>query len=495
MSDHYLIIDLGASNGRAMVAEFANAHFSFDIVHRFENRPVFAQKSEYFWDILHIFSEVKIGIGKAVKKYGTLRSLAIDSWGCDFGIIDAQGRLLANPLHYRDRSQHELGDQLHTVISEEELYELSCGPCNRIMGIYKLFSMMRQRYSEYIHGHRLLMVPDLLNYFLTDVVSNEFTNATMTLLVDQRTRAWQPKIMEKLGLRTDLFTPLTEPGTVLGRLSDRVCKELEIEPLTVVVPATHDTASAVTGIPVHDAKAAWGFISLGTWGLAGLETASPVMDSRLVQCQFGNEGGANGKNMLLKNITGLWIIQQCREKWNKDAGTVAQWDDICRQADAAEKQNSVFDVDDPQFGVYQADMPGIVADFCRSTGQDIPATLGEVARCVYRSLAFKFKDSFAAVAQVVGVPVDLLHVVGGGSQNSLLCQWIADAVGARVYGGPTETTAVGNLIFQLLADGKISSLDEGRELSANSAEIAEYLPRNTAVWEADFAHYRRIVNR
>jgi Sugar (pentulose and hexulose) kinases len=494
MSDHYLIIDLGASNGRAMVAEFTGTSFTFDIVHRFENRPVFAQKGEFFWDILNVFLEVKIGIQKAVKKYGKLRSMAIDSWGCDFGIIDAQGRLMANPLHYRDRSQHELSAKLHSIMPEEELYQLSCGPCNRIMGIYKLFSMMQQGYSEYLHGHRLMMVPDLLNYFLTDVVSNEFTNATMTLLVDQRTRAWEPKIMEKLGLRTDLYTPLTEPGTILGPLSGRICKEMEIDPITVVIPATHDTASAVTGIPVLDTKASWGFISLGTWGLAGLETAHPVMDSRLVKSQFGNEGGANGKNMLLKNITGLWIIQQCREKWNKDAGHEVPWDEICSQADAAKKQNSVFDVDEARFGMYQADMPGVVAEFCRATGQDVPSSLGEVARCVHRSLAYKFKDSFAAVTEVTGVPLDVVHVVGGGSQDRLLCQWTADAVGIRVLAGPTETTAVGNLIFQLLADGKIGSLDEGRELSANSSEIIEHLPHDTVTWDADFAHYRRIVN-
>lgn len=493
MRERYLIFDIGASNGRAIVAESDGKTFAFNTVHRFENRPVFANDGEYFWDILRLFSEVKEGIRLAEKAGGPCKSMAIDTFGCDFGLIAEDGRLIGNPLNYRDESQHELSAELHGILSEEELFALSGGPCNRIMGIYKLYSLMRKNAVEYREGSQLLMIPEILNHFLTGKTVNEFTNATMTLLVNQKTRQWEPEILRRLGLRTDILKPLVEPGYRLGMLREQVCAEIGVTPIPVIVPATHDTASAVSGIPVTEPEKHWAYISLGTWCLAGLETDAPLMDSAIVKIQFGNEGGANGKNLLLKNITGLWVIQQCRIKWNKDAGEALHWDYIDELALESREQNAVIDLDDPLFGKVHADMPGIIAEYCRQTRQDVPATIGEVARCVFKSLALMFRRSFDEITAITRTPLELIHLVGGGTQSPLVCQWAANALGVRAIAGPTETTAVGNLIFQLMADGKIKSIEEGRKLCAGSSQLREYLPRDEAVWASHYKHYRKVI--
>lgn len=493
MKDRYLIFDIGASNGRAIVAESDGNTFAFDTVHRFENRPVFANNGEYFWDILRLFSEVKEGIRLAEKAGGPCKSMAIDTFGCDFGFIAEDGRLIGNPLHYRDESQHELSAELHDILSEEELFSLCGGPCNRIMGIYKLYSLMKKNAVEYREGSQLLMIPEILNYLLTGRAVNEFTNATTTLLVNQKTRAWEPEILERLGIRTDILRPLVEPGYRLGMLREQVCKEMEVAPIPVIVPATHDTASAVAGIPVTQPEKNWGYISLGTWCLAGLETDEPLMDPAIVRTQFGNEGGVDGKNLLMKNITGLWVIQQCRAKWNKNAGETLHWDSIDEMALDSKDQNAVIDLDDPRFGKVHADMPGVITAYCRRTGQEVPESIGEVARCVFKSMALMFRRSFDDIAAITGNPLELLHLVGGGTQDPLVCQWTANALGVRAVAGPTETTAVGNLIFQLLADGKIDNIGQGRELCARSSELKEYLPEETALWEAHYAFYRKVT--
>lgn len=494
MADYYIIVDLGASNGRVMVADYQKEKFDLDVVHRFENIPVFSNEGEYFWDILRIFSDIKTGIQKAVKKYPNVRSLGIDTFGCDFGFIDKQGRLMGNPLHYRNPMQHELAEEMHQILSEEELFELSQGPCNRIMGIYKLYALKKMHAFEYEHGASLLMIPDILNYLLTGKATNEYTNATMTLMVNQKERRWEEQVCDKLDFRKDIFIPLTEPGTVLGPIKDSICKELEIPPVQVVIPATHDTASAVAGIPVVQSQSRWGFLSLGTWALAGLETEGPMTDEAVVPFQFGNEGGVFGKSMLLKNITGMWVIQQCRNYWNKESGRTIAWDEITKAANEAEKKNCFIDIDEPIFGEYHSNMPGKVQQYCRKHGQEVPEGIGEVARCVYQSLALKVCESFEQVMGILDEELELLQIVGGGTQNKLLCQWISNVMGIPVVAGPTETTAVGNLIFQLLADKKIQTLDEGRKLCAVSSELYRCEPQDRIYWNQVYQNYKNRHN-
>lgn len=495
--EQYGIIDLGASNGRVIVAHYEAGKFDFEVVHRFPNVPVISNEGELFWDILRIFNDIKDGIRIAARKYDRIVSLGIDTFGCDFGFIDDKGRLIGNPLHYRDEKQHTLSGKLHSILPEEELFALSQGPCNRIMGIYKLFALKETDAYEYRYGDRLLMIPDILNYLLTGKAVSEFTNASMTLLTSQKKRAWEPEICRRLDLRADIFSPLVEAGTLLGPVRASICKELQIDPINVVVPATHDTASAVAGIPVRHPEKKWGFISLGTWALAGMERDEPVTDPAVVPLEWGNEGGTFGKTLLLKNLNGMWVIQQCRNYWNKEntLGRELSWDDITRLTAEAKKQNCVFDVNMEQFNGFQANMPQTVVDFCAKTGQDIPETVGEIAACVYRSLAVTVAASWEEVLEALGEDLEILQIVGGGTQNHLACQWIANACGIPCICGPTETTAMGNLLFQLKANGVISTQEEGRAICAASSELYEVNPQDVPAWKEALCHFKKVMKQ
>ncbi|MGI6020737.1 MAG: rhamnulokinase [Lachnospiraceae bacterium] len=493
MSDNYILVDLGASNGRVIVANVAEGKFDFDVIHRFDNVPVFCNEGDFCWDILRIFGEVKDGIRLALDKYPDARSVAVDSWGCDFGFIDEQGRLLGNPLHYRDEAQYKIIKEFHSIISEEEMNQLTQTPCSGIMGGYKLYQLMKNDRFEYKYGKKLLMIPDIINYMLTGVVANEFCNATMTMLADQKTRKWSEEVLDRFGFRKDIFTELSEPGTVLGPIKESVCVEKGIKSIPVVLTASHDTAAAVAGIPVTQTDKKWGFVSLGTWALAGLERPEPVIDPELTAFELGNEGGTFGTTMLLKNINGLWLIQQCRNRWKYELGRDISWGEIIQAAIDAEDHDCVFDCDAEVFMGAPASMPRAIQEFMEKTGQYVPQTMGEIARCVYKNLALRIAYTFRKIGAVINEEVELLHLIGGGTQTKLLCQWISSTVGVPVTAGPTETTAVGNLIFQLLADGKISSLEEGRALSAASSELDHYEPQDKEYWDKAMEYYVKTL--
>lgn len=489
--DKFLIFDLGAGSGRAILGTLENDKLSFEEIHRFDNRPVIAA-GELYWDVLRLYSEIKAGI-ELSKKYGKVRSIGIDTWGCDFGLIDKNGRLIGNPVHYRDRKRHERADKLHKLLPEKDLFMMSGGPQDKIMGIYQLFSLKYEDAVEYKNAAKFLMIPDIFNYFLTGEVVNEFTNATMTLMVDLQKRQWNKEIFDVFGFDERIFTPLSEAGKTIGVLRDSVCAELEIDPIPVVLVPTHDTAGAVAGIPTTDSSKNWGFGILGTWCMSGVETAAPVINEAVLKTGFGNEGGVEGKNMLLKNITGMWIIQNCREKWMKDQQSDVSWDDINDAVRQAEELNSFIDVDEERFGKVQPDMPGTIAAYCQETGQNVPSTMGEIARCFYESLVLKFKKNFSTLQELTGEKLEVVHLIGGGVKNTLFCQWMADALGVTVVAGPVETTSVGNIIFQLKACGLINNVQEGRQLCSNSFELQTYQPSDTAKWEEKYAKYLKLI--
>jgi rhamnulokinase len=490
----FLIFDLGAGSGRAIVGGLEDNKISFEEIHRFDNRPVFAG-GELFWDILRLFSEVKAGVEICAKKYGEVGSLAVDTWGCDFGLIDKDGRLLGNPVNYRDLKRHRRAAKLYEVLSEKELFLLSGGPQDKIMGIYQLFSLQYENAAEYENAAKLLMIPDILNYFLTGEVANEFTNSTMTLMSNLNTRKWEKRIIQRMGFPEEIFSVPSEPGTRLGRIRETVCTELGVPAIPVIIPPTHDTAAAVAGIPVLESDSDLGFGILGTWCISGLETSGPVINEKVFQSGFGNEGGVEGKNMLLKNITGMWIIQQCRDKWGKDAQRIISWDEItaaCRQSDPIQ---SYIDVDDVSFQSTQPNMPGAIIEYCSRTGQKGLFTMGEIARCFFESLALKFRRNFDTLQELTNKKLKLVHLVGGGVQNKLLCQWIANVLGISVVAGPTETTSVGNLIFQLKAHGMIGSVQDGRKLCRNSFDIITYRPMDPEMWSEKYQTYLKQMQK
>src|SRR4030042_2689863 len=475
VSKNYLIFDFGASNGRSAVARYDGNKFYMEVTHRFDNRPVYAAVALY-WDVLRLCSELMIGIQSSVKKYKNITSMALDAWGADFGFIDSNGKLISNPVHYRDEKRKVDACSLYEIISRKELFELTGSAIIPIFDLFHLYSLKLQNAPEFINGNKFLTIPDIFNYFLTGRAYNEYTRITTSIMYNQKENRWEDKIFDKLDLPKDIFPEIIMPGEEIDDISNNICSELEIETIPVIAPATHDTPSAVAGIPVVSKNKNWAFISMGTWCIIGQETKGPIINDQAFNADFSNEGGVEGINLFVKHITGLWIIQQCREKWIKDSNRDISWDEIVKLSSAAEPFKSFINVDVLIFSKPQVDMPETINKYCKEKGQAVPESIGEISRCIYESLAMKFKYDLNKLEELTGEKIELLHLVGGGTQNKLLCQWTVDAAGIQAIAGPTETTSVGNLLMQLKASGEIKTIDEGRKISTRSSEVANYEP-------------------
>jgi rhamnulokinase len=491
-SKNYLIFDFGASNGRSVAGRYDGNKFKMEVTHRFDNGPVYLIGTLY-WDILRLYSELTTGIQSSVKKYRDITSMALSTWGADFGFIDINGKLISNPVHYRDERRKIDADRLLKIISIEELFNLTGASVNPTFDLFHLYSLKLQNAAEFLNGDKFLTIPDLFNYFLTGRVCNEYTRITDSVMYNQREHKWEDKIFNKLGLPKDIFPEIIKPGEKIGNVSNKLSSKLGIKPIPVIIPAAHDTASAVAGIPVVNKNKSWAFICMGTWCIVGHETVRPIVNKKALNAGFSNEGGVEDLNLFIKNITGLWIIQQCREKWIKDNGSIS-WDEIVKLSTEARPFKSFIDVDNTIFSKPQLNMPEIIRKYCREKGQDIPESISEISRCIYESLAMKFKHDLGKLEDITGKKIELLYLVGGGTQNKLLCQWTADATGISVKAGPIETTSVGNLIMQLKASGEIKTLDEGRAISLNSSFIYNYEPKDKNRWDEEYNRYLKICD-
>ncbi|MBA7509812.1 L-Rhamnulokinase [subsurface metagenome] len=492
VSKNYLIFDFGASNGRSAVARFDGDKFDIEVTHRFNNRPVYAAGTLY-WDILRLYSELMVGIQSSVKKYKNITSMAIDAWGADFGFIDSNGKLISNPVHYRDKKRKADSDSLYKIISREELFELTGAAIIPIFDLFHLYSLKLQNAPEFVNGYRFLTIPDLFNYFLNGRTYNEYTRITTSIMYNQKEGRWEDRIFDKLDLPRDIFPDIINPGEKIGNISNKLCSELEIETMPVIAPAAHDTSSAVAGIPVVNKNKNWVFISMGTWCIIGKETESPIINDQAFNAGFSNEGGVEGINLFVNHITGLWIIQQCREKWIKDSSKLISWEEIVKLSSTARPFKSFINVNDPIFAQTQVDMPETINKYCKDKGQALPESIGEISRCIYESIAMKFKHDLNKLEELTGKKIEIIHLMGGGIQNKLLCQWTADATGTPVIAGPTETTSVGNLIMQLKASGEIKTLGEGRAISLNSSIVSNYKPENRDRWDEEYSKYLKIL--
>ena len=488
----YLIFDYGASHGRCLVAKFDGEAFIMDLMYDFDNRPVY-YGGTFYWDILRLSSELNIGLVKAFKKYPDISCIGVDTWGCDFGFLDKDGRLLANPSNYRDEWRHRYKSVLDEKIGEYEMFKLGGANTNPIMSIYYLYALKCEDASELKYADKFLMIPDLLNYYLTGVAANEYTNATMSLLVNQKNKNWQKELINKIGVSESLFLEVRQPGTVLGLLQKKICDELGIPSVPVVSVASHDTASAIAGVPLNGMQKKWAFISLGTWALFGQETNEIMIGRDLFEKGFGNQGGVDGKNNFINMITGLWIIQQCQAYWNGIRGKKVPWDEIVQAAEDAPACKAFINVQDSSFMLANPNMPQVIREYCRRKGRFIPETMGEVARVVYESMVFKFKECLEGIKDITHSSPEVLHVFGGGVQNKMLCQWMADAMNIQIKAGPVETTSVGNLLLQMKAMGDIASVDEGRAISAQSSAVAEYLPREGSLFAENAERYKELI--
>jgi rhamnulokinase len=480
----YLAVDLGASSGRVLAGRFEDGKLELEELHRFGNGPV-EQDDGLHWDIDRLFTEIKTGLKKGFKTCGgAVEAIGVDTWGVDYGLLDADGKLLNPPFHYRDSRNNGMAARVFETVPQDEIYRrtgLQLLPFNTI---YQLAAEVRAERPELKKAERFLMIPDLLNYFLTGRAVNEYTNATTTQLLSAKTRAWDFELIRKLGLPEKIFGEIVEPGTVIGKLTPELQKELGGN-ADVIAVGTHDTASAVAAAPLSSAHCA--YLSSGTWSLMGLEEPEPIITAESAAYNITNEGGVCRTIRFLKNIGGLWLIQECRRNW-AEQGEELDYARIAELAMAAEPFTAFIDPDSAEFA-QPCDMPTRIQIACECTGQRIPETKGEIARVIYESLAMRYRAVFQTLEKLHGQRLEALHIVGGGCQDQVLNRFTADALNRPVITGPVEATAIGNMLMQMIAVGGISGLPEGRALIAHSFGTQTLAPENTAAWDAAFERF------
>lgn len=476
-NDCYLAFDLGAESGRAVLGRFDGEHVTLEEIHRFPNTPV-KLPSGLHWDVLRIFADVKMGLAKAASIVGKdgLRGVGVDTWAVDFGLLDREGSLVGNPYHHRDGRTEGIMEEAFRRVPKEELYRTTGIQFLRINTLYQLFAMEDSPLLE--AAETLLMIPDLLNYWLTGEMGCEYTNATSTQLYDLQSNGWATEMMERLGMSSRLFPSILWPATEIGYLLPEVAEEVGLEDggVPVIAVASHDTASAVVAVPAEVEHFA--YISSGTWSLVGMEVPQSVTTTEAMEANFTNEGGFGGRTRLLKNVMGLWLLQECRREWAA-SGANYSYEQLARLAEEAPAFGALVDPDHPSF-IAPGEMLGRIRNFCEETGQEPPQGPGEVSRCIFDSLALKYRHVIDQAERLAGSPVETVHVVGGGSRNELLCQLTADATRRPVVAGPVEATALGNIMVQALAHGRVDSLEEIRDVVGSSVETTRYEPRGDA---------------
>ena len=465
--EHCLAIDLGAGSGRVMLGSFDGERIAVEELHRFEN-PGTEVLGSLFWDPLRLFRDMRDGIRAGASSRPV--SLGVDTWGVDFALLDRDGKLAGNPYHYRDSGTNGTMSEVFELISREEIFKHTG---LQFMELNSLFQLYARKDSPMLESaSSLLMMPDLFHYWFTGEQACEFTDATTSQCYDPQRRGWAYPVLEALGLPTAIFGPVIEPGTVLGRVRQSIADECGTAGMDVIVPGTHDTASAVAAVPAEGTS--WAYLSSGTWSLLGVETRQPHVTPAVLSKNLTNEGGVCRTNRLLKNICGLWLLEECRREWSR-VGISTEYDRLLSEAAASRPFRSVIDVDDPEFAP-PGDMPGRIAERCRATGQPVPESPGEFARAIFEGLALRYRAVLGDIAAVTGSAPAALHVVGGGSRNQLLSQFAADACGVPVITGPVEATAVGNVLMQCMAAGRIGDLAQAREVVRQSFELGRYEP-------------------
>ncbi len=490
-----LAADLGASSGRIVAGLFDGNKLTLEDVHRFENGAVHAGGNMH-WDLLRQWTDIEDGLRAASAKYGdSIGSIGVDTWGVDFGLLGRNDELLGNPRHYRD--PHTLGilDTAFKTVSREDIFAASGLQFMEFNTLYQLLAMKLQQSSILDAAESMLLVPDLFHWLLTGVKSNEVTNATTTQFYNPQTKSWATDLLERFSLPTHILGELTPPGTNIGGLRQEVRNATGLSAdVNVVLPGTHDTASAVMAVPAKSQPGAapdWCYISSGTWSLMGVEVPEPVVSDRCRELNFTNEGGVGGTTRLLKNIAGLWLVQECRRIW-KLGGKDYGWSELVAFAQQAAPLRSLIDPNHSCF-VAPENMPKQIQQHCRDTGQLVPETEGQIIRCVLEGLALRYRLVHSWLEELSGSKLGTIHIVGGGTQNRELCQMAADACNCRVVAGPVEATAIGNLMVQIVATGAVGSIAEAREVIRNSFDVQEFLPENPAPWDDAFGRFQGVL--
>ena len=471
-------VDLGAESGRVILARFNGSSLELEEVHRFPNRPVMLH-GHRFWNMLGLWDEILAGRRKARKLVGTLDSIGVDTWGVDYGLVDAGGFLLGQPFQYRDHRTDGVMEQVFAHVPRDVLYRRTGIQFMPINTLFQLYAHERMQPGALAHAHRLLLIPDLLHNWLCGSFSSEYTNATTTQCWDPVAGTWARDLLTQLDIPTSMLPPVVQAGTALGEVLPVWRDDLGLS--QVVAPATHDTGSAIAAIPAQQSDG-WGYISSGTWSLVGVELAQPVMTQQSLDANFTNEGGVFGMTRYLKNVMGLWLLQECQRRWNRD-GHVIDYDALLAGVDALPAFTALLDPDDPRF-LAPPDMPEAINAYLLEHGQAPLTAPVAFARCIMESLVLRYRQVFQQISQLTGVMINRVHIVGGGARNVRLNQWLADALAVPVMAGPFEATARGNALMQLVGLGELSNLEEVRIIAQKNTPIQIYTPLSThhAAW-------------
>jgi rhamnulokinase len=488
-----LAFDLGASNGRALIGQLVDMEGGGPIlkvteIHRFPNHAIQVGRHLH-WDILRLLHEIKKAIRKAFQEGYAPATFGIDSWGVDFGLLDANGELLGYPYHYRDPHTEGLIEEVNALIGREALFHQSGLQFMPFNTLYQLYAMRKAASPKLDVARTLLLTPDLLVYLLTGHPSCEFTMATTTQLLHPERGLWNTDLMDQLGIPSHLFLDPVQPGYRVGMLTSEVCEELGVPAMTAVSVGTHDTESAIAAVPAQGGPFA--YLVCGTWSLLGTELDRPLLTTETMDLQFSNEGGVGGSYQLLKNIMGLWLLQECKREW-EETGNEITYPELITAAQAAIPFRCLVKPDDSRF-YGQNGMTDKIRTFCAETGQPAPRTEGEFVRCILESLALRYREVLESAESLTGRPFRGLHMVGGGIQNRLLCQFTADALRRPVWAGPVEASAIGNMLVQLIAQGRCADLMEARQLVAASFSMDTYEPASDDTqWSAAYARFQNL---
>jgi len=480
-----LAFDIGASNGRATIGHFDGTRLQINELHRFENS--YSEKNGVlYWDSSHLLDQLKLGFLSYKKLHGRkLSSFGIDTWGVDYGLLDKADRLLNNPRAYRYATDYEM-ESVWDTVSKKALFERTGIAAMNFNTIYQLHRRKMSCDSELTNAHTLLLMPDLLGFLLTGEKLSEYTNVTTTNLYSPNEKNWDFETITALSLPTHIFTAIDRAGNLRGHLLPSIMDELEINRVSFAAVGTHDTASAVAAIPGKDSFA---FCSSGTWSLFGIETDTPIITDETFLSGFSNEGTVQGGFRPLKNIMGLWLVQECRREWTQN-GERLSWDEIVAAASDSEAFRSIIDPDHAPF-FNSGDMPKKIQKYCLDTGQPIPETKGQIARCIYESLALKYRWAVERLEKIKGTSINSLNIVGGGALNRLLNQMAADATKRTVIAGPTEGACIGNLLMQAVALGELKNIEDIREVVKRSFKPEVFEPQNSNKWDDT---YNRLTN-
>lgn len=469
-----LSFDFGASSGRAIISKFDGYKIELEEVHRFPNEPVL-MGGHLYWDFLRLFNELKTGIRKAKAKYSDISSIGIDTWGVDYGLLDEFDNLISNPIHYRDTRTNNIIKDIEKVVSFEEIYNSTGIQYMEFNTLYQLYSDLKYRNNLLKEAKSLLFIPDLFNFYLTGNKYNEYTEVSTSQMLDANSKNWDFNLLDKLGLPSTLLQDIIMPGEVWGTLNKEIQAELEVGAIPIIAVGSHDTASAVAGIPLESENSV--YLICGTWSLLGIESENPIINEATLKQNFTNEGGVCGTIRFLKNINGLWILQQLKKAWCERVCEIS-FPDIIKAAKAAKAAKNNSFIIDPNNAAFMAPLNIVeeIVNYYAKNGQGTPSGLGEIAISVYNGLTNEFDKVIRNLEGITGNAVQTINLVGGGIQDELLCQLTADITGKKVITGPLEASVFGNAIIQLKTLGVIKSLDEGRKIIKRSIKLTEYIP-------------------